>query len=392
MRIPVSRGYNQIKTVMKTSIQILRFFIFFFIATGALVAQPRKKLETIVLGIQKNGIEQDLETIYYLIELELEKTNIYSVMDKYDVEEAAREKNLDLTNCFGKRCMVEAGKALLLEKVVTANIDKLGNKIIIQMKMIDVFDGDVERQDVTEYQDLPNEIQNMILISVNKLAGLQPDEKLVEQLVNYNLPIAGSRAKLKLNGPRMGVATVIGEAAEILVAPESEGGFEMFPAMFQIGWQQEWQYLSAGDFQALIEFIPMISGLESGKFIPSITFLNGFRFGRNGWEFAIGPSFRVVKKAEGFYDNNNFMDGGAGEWYLKEEWREGYANPYSIESRVDSRGDPEISTRLVFAFGRTFRSGYLNIPVNVYVAPDKKGTQFGVSFGFNVYRRAELRN
>lgn len=376
---------------MKTSFQTIFLFTCFYITAVVLSAQPREKLETIVLGVQVNGIEQDIETIYYLIELELEKTNIYSVMDKYDVLEIAMEKNLELDNCYGKRCLVEAGKALMLEKVVTANIERLGNKIIIQMKMIDVFDGEIEAQNVTEYQNLPQEMQNMIMISVNRLAGLQTDSKLVEQLVNYNLPIEGSRKKLKLNGPRMGVATVIGESADILTAPASEGGFEMFPAMFQIGWQQEWQYLSAGDFQALIEFIPMISGLESGKFIPSVTFLNGFRFGSNGWEFAIGPSFRIVKKAEGFYDDQNYLDGGQGTWYLKHEWDGGFANPYSIETRVDSRGEPEISTRLVFAFGRTFRSGYLNIPVNVYVAPDKKGTQLGFSFGFNLYRRAEVK-
>jgi hypothetical protein len=63
----------------------------------------------------------------------------------------------------------------------------------------------------------------------------------------------------------------------------------MYPANFQIGWQFEKQYISAGNFQALVEFFPMIGGLESGKFIPSATFLNGFRVGKAGGSLPLDP-------------------------------------------------------------------------------------------------------
>ena len=174
----------------------------------------------------------------------------------------------------------------------------------------------------------------------------------------------------------------------VLTAPESEGGYNMYPATFQFGWQQEWQYLSSGDFQALVELFPMIGGLESGKFIPSLTFLNGFRMGKNGWEFAFGPSFRLVKKAEGFWgDGNNGTTDG--QWYLNQ------SNPlpssYPTIKRLDSRGNIVLSTSLFFGVGRTFKSGYLNIPVNLYVLPKKEGTIIGASFGFNLYRKPKVQ-
>ena len=37
--------------------------------------------------------------------------------------------------------------------------------------------------------------------------------------------------------------------------------------------------------------------------------------------------------------------------------------------------------------GKTFKSGKLNIPVNVYVIPSKDGIRMGASFGFNAKRR-----
>ena len=58
-------------------------------------------------------------------------------------------------------------------------------------------------------------------------------------------------------------------------AKKNVGGFDAYPAMFQFGYQFEKQYLNEGNFQALFEFIPMISGLEQNTFIPSFTLMNG---------------------------------------------------------------------------------------------------------------------
>jgi hypothetical protein len=161
--------------------------------------------------------------------------------------------------------------------------------------------------------------------------------------------------------------------------------------MFEFGWQQEWQYLSAGNFQALIEGIFLIGGLESGKFIPNIAFLNGFRFGKKGWEFGFGPTFRIVEKASGWL-GDGYNETEDGKFYLESE----YPNPpntedYPIYKRLDSRGDATLSTGLVLAVGRTFKSGYLNIPVNLFVTPRKDGTSVGMSFGFNITRKPKVQ-
>ena len=69
------------------------------------------------------------------------------------------------------------------------------------------------------------------------------------------------------------------------------------------------------------------------------------------------------------------------------DWKEeGIANPYKIEKRVDSRGGYELQAGFIVAAGKTFKSGKLNIPVNVYVIPNKDGIRMGASFGFNAKR------
>ena len=348
-------------------------------------AQAQKLPTAAVLGIDSKGVAQEPEAVAYMVRLELEKANVYSVMDKYDVAETVKNNNIDIRSCFGKSCVVAAGKLLGVDKMVTGSVERFGEKIVISLKVIDVKTEAVEKQDATEYINLP-ELQRMIAISIQKLMGVKPDQNVMNLLVNYDAPIESPKTQVSLNGPRMGFSVATGDAADVLRAPESVGGYNMYPATFQFGWQKEWQYLSAGDFQALVEFIPMIGGLESGKFIPSFTFLNGFRMGKNGWEFAFGPNFRFVKKADGYWgDGKNGTE--QDQWYLENEWNSTTPNPYPITKRLDSRGDVAISTSLFFGIGKTFRSGYLNIPVNAYVIPRKEGTVYGMSFGFNIYKK-----
>jgi len=357
-------------------------------AFSQLCAQNQNKPVAAVLGVDSKGLTMDSDALAYILRLELEKVNVYNLMDKYDAAERVKANNINVTSCFGKTCLVAAGIALDVDKMVTGNIDRFGEKIVIVLKVIDVKSAAVEKQNATEYVNLQNELQRMVGISVQKLLGITPDQNLVNLLINYDPPVESPKTQMGLDGPRMGFSFATGDAADVLRAPESAGGYNMFPATFQFGWQKEWQYLSSGDFQALIEFIPMIGGLESGKFIPSVTFLNGFRVGKRGWEFAFGPSFRVVKKMDGYMgDGQNGTQNGV--FYPEDEWYNQYPNPYPIISRLDSRGDPQISTALFIGVGKTFHSGYLNIPVNAYVLPRKSGTTVGISFGFNIYKKAK---
>ena len=186
-----------------------------------------------------------------------------------------------------------------------------------------------------------------------------------------------------------------------------------------IGYQVEKQYVGTENFSALFEGIFNISGLEQGQFIPTITILNGFRFGKAGWEFAFGPGFGLKKVSEGFFDKGDLFGKGNDAYFSASDWRnyadknfkvgpdslyydendsytyptaekvatdKGIENPgsYALGSNLDSRGDLKINTTFLFAFGRTFKAGALNIPVNVFYSSSRGGGLTGLSVGFNV--------
>jgi len=375
-----------------------------------IIAQTKPSIA--VLNIDSKGIVNNSEEMGYLVRLELEKTGVYTVLDKYEVKEITSANKIDLSNCYSKTCLIETGKLLKVEKMLSGNVERFGEKIVISLRLIEVESGKVEKTESTEYLNLP-EIQKMVAISVKKLVGQEPDPNMVKLLIDYDIPIESPKNTLKLNGPRMGFSHTIGDAGKILVdSDEKNGGFNMYPVTFQFGWQQEFQYISAGNFQALVENIFLIGGLESGKFIPSYTPLLGFRFGKGegAWEFGFGPTFRLVKTAKGFYDTG-YGDNGdkllmsnnpddKGNFYLNSEFGSlsdstrkslNYTNPYSSIERLDSRGNVKIDAGLVIAVGRTFHSGYLNIPVNIYVAPRKSGTTVGMTLGFNIQKKKKYQ-
>ncbi len=343
-----------------------------------------------VLNIDTKNIDLDPVAMGNLVRLELEKTKVYSVMDKYEAAYIIEKEGLDINNCYGKTCLMEIAKTLKVDKLLTGYAERFGDKIVINLWLIDVESSLIEKTNVTEYQYIPEEIQIMTEISVKRLLGLDIDPNLVNLLVNYEDPIISTRTNLKLNGPRMGIAYITGDRAERLKAPTKEGGFDGYPYLSQFGYQYEIQYLSAGNFQALVEFLLVFSGLEQQFFNPNIVFMNGFRMGKGGWEIAFGPSVSLRKTAMGFYDENGLLSNDKDKWYLEEEWvklrGEEIANPYEVKEQLDNRGGINFSTGWIWAIGKTFKSGYLNIPVNAYISPDKEGWYIGLSIGFNVSR------
>ncbi|NDK57625.1 hypothetical protein [Pontibacter fetidus] len=140
---------------------------------------------------------------------------------------------------------------------------------------------------------------------------------------------------LKLSGPRLGFTVLSSRLVNNL---EEEHQETVSPFITQFGWQFETRIFTLENgTSGLFEFVPLVGGLEQGKFLPSLSALVGIR-GPKGLEFGVGPNLSVA---------------GAG---------------------------------LVFAAGTNFQSQGINFPVNVAFAPSKDGARFSVLFGFNSRR------
>jgi hypothetical protein len=131
----------------------------------------------------------------------------------------------------------------------------------------------------------------------------------------------------RFDGPRVGVTYISqGTSADYLAGDNKQ------PLISQFGWQFEGRLFTIdGNTQGIVEFIPLIGGIEQGLFIPSASFLIGIRTGeKRTYEFAVGPNFSVNRD----YNKDLVMQPG-----------------------------------VVIAFGTSFKSGNINFPVNIALIP-----------------------
>jgi hypothetical protein len=374
---------------MKTSLRNFKLQIIacatFFMASQVLA---QNKPSIAVLNLDSKGLNLDPAQVGNLARIELAKLDVYQVMDRYDVAYLVDRNQLKTANCYGKLCLLEIGKVLNMDKMFTGSVELYGETILISLNIFDVKSGIIEKTQIKEFLNLPLELSSMLGITLHEMFHLSNNEEMVTKLTkkfNYdNATNNPQTERLALDGPRMGFALFTGSYAKMMHESKANGGLDASPFMFQFGYQFEKQYLNEGNFQALFELIPMVTGVDQGFFFPTLTLMNGFRSNKSGWEFAFGPTIGFNTEAEGYYVND--------KWHLKYEYRDTTKGSMpAIVTRSDSRGDLKLTSGFVFACGKTFKSGKLNIPINAYFVPNKEGFRCGISMGFNGKNRRKIQ-
>lgn len=354
-----------------------------------------------VSNLNTSGMNATPEVGAKMTRLELVKLNKYTVLDEYDMTEKLGNNQYD--DCYGKNCLIEMGKKLGVDFVLSGSLDGLGNKIVISLKLIDIANETIHSTRSVEFDNQEQELQRMIGIVLGELMGTPVDQETKKRLAFRNEEITSNNVgRVNNSGPRVGISYVaFGDLNNFFTRKENQGGLGILPFMTNIGYQFEGQYIGTENFSALFEVILNVGGMDQGQFIPSVSLLNGFRFGQSGWEFAFGPSFGFKRTSSGLFDED-------GKYYRESEWQEKLYeewlddttnynsvtgevyNPFQTPSsslfsrNLDARGPLEFNANWIMAIGRTFRSGALNIPVNVYYSRNKYGGIIGTSVGFNV--------
>ena len=161
--------------------------------------------------------------------------------------------------------------------------------------------------------------------------------KIVFTIV-FGLGILAASAQIqKLAGPRLGLVYIsdspgssflngdiqLDEMGEL---PENYNDIAKGALTSLYGWQWESRFAEGGDITGIVEWIALVGGMEKGKFLPSVSSMFGVR-SSSGIEFAVGPNLSLSGIA------------------------------------------------MVFGMGYNFKSGNLNIPINIAFVPGKNLSQ-----------------
>ncbi len=135
-------------------------------------------------------------------------------------------------------------------------------------------------------------------------------------------------------GPRLGVTLVPGETVIASELKKKNVG----RMISQFGWHFEYQVVPDGGGPSfVIQFVPLLGGVEYGTLIPSATLGMGVRL-PGGIEFGMGPNIIITPE--------------------------------------------KISSALVMSVGQNFSYGGVNIPLNLVFATNPNGNRISVVFGY----------
>jgi hypothetical protein len=345
------------------------------------IAQTTGMPSMVIGGIEVRNITASQDILRSVIYKNLVNSKRYVVNDRYDVAERLEGNKME--SCLGKECLVRIGKQLNADFAMSASYEGLGDRILIAMKIVNVQTGEIVQNEMEQFENQPREINRMTDIMLYRLMKMDVDLSVYKSLFYKDGPTASTGlGKMNNSGPRIGFAYADGENGRVFTRDENDGGLGAYPVLFSIGYQLEVQYAGSEKFSGLFEFIGNAAGMEHGTIVPSLSILHGVRFGKGAWEFAMGPSITVKKLSTGTTE----YDGKFRTYSELSGMGVLNANNFEYRTRPDMRGASYFATNFVVGFGKTFRPGALNVPVNVYASFNKYGTSYGVSLGINITR------
>ncbi len=174
----------------------------------------------------------------------------------------------------------------------------------------------------------------LIMLGLVLISGIMPAlAKEIEVPVEFN--------RRNMGGPRFGVTYIAGDTELYKELKAQNVG----RVVSQFGWHFERQIIpDGGGPQFVVQFVPMIAGVEYGKFVPGATLAMGIRMPR-GWEFGMGPNIVATK---------NDLD------------------------KVKARPS------LIVALGTSINYGDVSIPINFAISTSPDGNRYSVIFGYAI--------
>ena len=179
------------------------------------------------------------------------------------------------------------------------------------------------------------------------------------------LAAAAQTGPLRQNGPRVGVTFLSPGVVDRINDATRDGGEgdridPSFPVISQFGWQFEFRTFQAEQgLTGVVEVVPLLSGLDRGLLIPTLTVVTGVRT-RSGVELGVGPNLSVTPQ---------------------ESLRP--SDPYAQRDPIGA----DVRLGLALVAGVNGRLDGVSVPVNAAVVLGEGGARLSLLLGLNTSSR-----
>ena len=105
-----------------------------------------------VLDFEGQGVSQsETKTLTDRLRDEMFKTDVYIVLERGKMDEVLKEQGFQQPGCSTDECMVEVGKLIGVEKIVSGSINKVGKTYSVSSRIVNVETGDIETTGVYDH-------------------------------------------------------------------------------------------------------------------------------------------------------------------------------------------------------------------------------------------------
>lgn len=144
-------------------------FVLIAVTAGA---QEKKPIIT-VLDLQTNNISQsDMKSIVTFLSAELFETGAYTVIDSGQRDALLSELEFSMSGCTDETCQLEVGKMLAAELIVVGDIGKIGERIVITLKVLNTETSETLNTAKAVYTNITELIDDLGNIAI-RISGKQ---------------------------------------------------------------------------------------------------------------------------------------------------------------------------------------------------------------------------
>ena len=81
-------------------------------------------------------------------------------------------------DCYSIQCLREVGKLLNSNKMLSGYVERIRGNIIISFREFDVASSKITNSISREYKDIPTELKNMVLLSLQEMYGVEREKTI----------------------------------------------------------------------------------------------------------------------------------------------------------------------------------------------------------------------
>jgi len=144
---------------------------------GPVFAQKKTTVALLDLTVSEELPKNIAPVLSNLIRQEFVKSEAFDILDRSNMESILKEQNFTMTdNCNSRECAVQVGQLLGVEKMLFGDIGSLGKKILVNLQLVDVSTGKIEKIENESHIGAIEDIDAVIIKLAKKISGAKVAE------------------------------------------------------------------------------------------------------------------------------------------------------------------------------------------------------------------------